>query len=111
MTRKSTSLKQRVLISAIKKREVLRFIYGGKIRIVEPQTYGISTTGHEVLRAFQTGGRSHSGQMKMAKLFDVSKILELEKTGQHFLEALPSHNPQDSAMIKIIVSLPKAKRS
>ena len=60
--------RDRTILSAIKSKQVLRFKYNGKERIVEPQTYGISIAGREVLRARQVGGESGSGQLRMAKL-------------------------------------------
>src|ERR1051325_6668805 len=96
-----------VLVAAIQRREVLRFFYEGFERVVEPQTYGMSFKDRYVLRALQTGGVSGSGQTRIAKLFDVAKISRLEKTGEHFEEALPSHNPQDSAMKVVFATLPK----
>lgn len=41
------SRKNRTLLSAIKNREVLHFVYNGDLRIVEPQTYGISAKDHQ----------------------------------------------------------------
>lgn len=101
--------KNKTILSAIKNKDVLRFVYSGKERVVEPQTYGISMAGHEVIRAYQKGGGSRSGQTKIAKLFDVEKISNLEKTGEKFSHALPEHNPQDSAMVEVFASLPKPK--
>lgn len=98
------------IVSAIKKRLVLRFVYHGEERVVEPQTYGISKTGREVLRARQIGGGSRSGQSRIANLFDVEKISALKETGDQFAEALAEHNPNDSAMVKIFASLPRPKR-
>jgi hypothetical protein len=97
-----------LLISAIKCRKVLQFSYEGYLRVVEPQTYGMSYTGKYVLRGYQTGGDTHSGQSRIAKLFDLAKISKLQRTGAHFKAALPSHNPQDSAMKVIFATLPKA---
>src|SRR4051794_33518452 len=59
---------------AIETKSVLRFVYDGKERIVEPQTHGLSVKGKEVLRARQIGGDSRSGQAPVAKLFDVEKM-------------------------------------
>jgi hypothetical protein len=99
------------LVSAIRNKTVLKFHYNGEERFVEPQTYGLSTAGHEVLRAYQRAGGSKSGQSRMAKLFDVQKISDLEKTEEKFTAALPSHNPNDSAMVEIFATLlaPKKK--
>jgi hypothetical protein len=99
-----------LLVGVINSRQVLNFSYEGYARVVEPQTYGMSYTGRYVLRGRQTGGESSSGQSKIAKLFDVAKISKLQKSGQHFKQALPSHNPQDSAMKVIFATLPKPSK-
>ncbi len=99
--------RDRTILSAIKNKQILRFKYNGKERIVEPQTYGISIAGREVLRARQVGGESGSGQLRMAKLFDLEKISNLRKAGTAFAGALPAHNPNDSAMVEVFVTLPK----
>jgi hypothetical protein len=96
-----------LLVAAINGRQALRFSYEGYGRIVEPQTYGMSYTGRYVLRGYQTGGESRSGLSKTPKLFDVAKISKLQKSGEHFEKAQPSHNPQDSAMRVIFATLPK----
>jgi hypothetical protein len=99
-----------LLIAAINGRGVLKFPYEGYARIVEPQTYGMTYTGRYVLRAYQASGESRSGVSKIAKLFDVAKISKLQPSGEHFKEALPSHNPQDSAMKVIFATLPKPSK-
>lgn len=95
------------IIAAIRERRCLRFVYHGKERLVEPQTYGLSTTGKEVLRALQKSGGSASAPSRMAKLFMVEKIAELELIDQTFSQALTTHNPADSAMTKVFATLPK----
>lgn len=102
--------RDRTILSAIRNKQVLRFNYNGRERIVEPQTYGISIAGREVLRAYQVGGRSGSGQLRMAKLFDLEKISKLRKTGTAFAAALSAHNPKDSAMVEVFATLPKSTR-
>ncbi len=99
-----------LIISAINDREVLKFSYEGLVRVVEPQTYGMSYTGKYVLRGYQIGGASRSGHSKMAKLFDIVRISKLQKSGELFKEALPSHNPQDSAMKLIFATLPRPSK-
>jgi predicted DNA-binding transcriptional regulator YafY len=94
-----------LILSAIQKKAVLRFTYNGKLRTVEPQTYGLSTAGREVLRAFERNTR----RLGIAKLFDVEKITGAERTGEKFDQALPTHKPQDSAMTEIFATLPFPK--
>ena len=98
------------IVAAIKNKEVLRFIYNDKERAVEPQTYGISTAGHEVLRARQVRGGSRSGSSRIAKLFDIEKMSDLMTTGARFEKALAEHNPDDTAMMKVFASLPRPNK-
>ena len=97
-----------LIISAIQRKAVLEFIYNGKRRIVEPQTYGLSTTGREVLRGYERSTTNDAKRSGMAKLFDVAKISGLEETGLRFQQALPTHNPDDSAMVEIFATLPRS---
>ncbi|HEX4665229.1 MAG TPA: hypothetical protein VH207_01410 [Chthoniobacterales bacterium] len=99
-----------LIISAIKRKAVLTFRYNGKQRTVEPQTYGLSTAGREVLRACERSVAKSSKPSGMAKLFDVAKTSELQETGLRFPQALPAHNPDDSAMTEIFATLPRQRR-
>ncbi|HEV2841664.1 MAG TPA: WYL domain-containing protein [Chthoniobacterales bacterium] len=98
--------KERTIISAIRDRTVLKFTYNAQPRTVEPQTYGISTAGRPVLRAYQRAGGSGSGRTKGLRLFEVAKMSKVEKTAERFLKARPEHNPNDSAMKEIRATLP-----
>lgn len=86
------------ICSAIRSRQVIRFYYNGGFRIAEPFCYGISKAGHELLRAYQTGGYSESGEPVGWKLFRVSQISSLTLTDQRFAGARPDYNPRDPAM-------------
>jgi len=90
-----------MICSAIQSRQVIRFYYNGGFRTVEPFCYGVSTAGNEVLRAYQTGGYSESGNPVGWKLFRVSEISSLTTTGEKFFGIRPDYNPQDSAMTTI----------
>ena len=94
------------IVSAIKNRRVIQFTYAETVRIVEPQTYGISTAGHPVLRGYQLSGGSKSGQSTGLKLSELAKMFAVRNTGGLFSKAQPAHNPKDSAMSKVIASLP-----
>jgi len=90
-----------MICSAIQSRQVIRFYYNGGFRTAEPFCYGVSTAGNEVLRAYQTGGYSESGNPVGWKLFRVSEISSLTTTGEKFFGIRPDYNPQDSAMTTI----------
>lgn len=99
-----------LLIAAIREQAVLKFSYNGQVRWVEPQTYGLSTTGKEVLRGHQVGSRPGNAP-PMAKLFEVAKMKQVEKTKDTFYRALKSHNPNDSAMTEIFATLPRPEKN
>ena len=104
--RSAAAEKEKTITEAIRNQKVLEFLYNGQPRIVEPQTYGISTAGHPILRGYQRSGGSASGYTKGLRLFELAKISNLRETDEHFAKARPEHNPNDSAMSKVINSLP-----
>ncbi len=99
----------RILTEAIQKQSVVRFFYNGQLRVVEPQTYGISTSGNEALRGYQREGGSTSGTAARLKLFELAKISKLEVTAERFAGARPEHNLHDCAMGEVIATLPRLK--
>lgn len=104
--RSAAAEKERRIIEAIRNQKVLEFSYNGQSRVVEPQTYGISIAGRPILRGYQRSGGSASGYTKGLRLFELGKISHLRETGDPFLKARPEHNPNDSAMSDVIISLP-----
>jgi hypothetical protein len=83
---------------AISNRDVVEFGYDGGIRVVEPHCHGLSTAGHESLRAYQIGGYSKSGRPEGWRLYDVAKIVGLRRTGARFAENRQGYNPNDVQM-------------
>jgi hypothetical protein len=71
-----------LVLTAIHEKRLLRFAYHGKLRVVEPQDYGIQNgTAH--LFSFQIGGQSSSGPLPDWRKFavrDMSKLELLEQT-------------------------------
>ena len=94
-----TALNQ-VLVRAIVEKRRLHFLYNGKVRLVEPQCYGIGAKGTELLRAHQLqGGRERE------PLFDVSKISDVQMLDEVFHRPGPNYKRDDSAMRKIFAQL------
>ena len=100
---------ERTIVSAIRNRHVLSFFYDDALRTVEPQTYGISTAGHPVLRGYQIAGGGKSDQVIGLRLYELAKMEGLKDTNKRFPKARAQHKPKDSAMSKVIVSLPLPK--
>lgn len=99
-TRKTFGSMNRIIMESIQRRQRLRFSYNGKIRIVEPQCYGIGSKGTELLRAHQM-----KGGVQREPLFDVSKISDLVALDEFFTTPGPNYKRDDSAMKTIISQL------
>jgi len=89
------------ICTAIKTKSVIKFFYNGGIREVEPYCYGVSTADNDVLRGYQIGGYSKSGNTVGWKLYSVSNISQLTITDKHFASIRPDYKPNDSAMSTI----------
>ena len=66
-------MKDQQICAAIRSKRRLVFDYDGLPREIEPHAHGTSSTGKEVVRGFQTGGRSSSGPLGW-RLWDVAKM-------------------------------------
>jgi len=93
------------ICAAIATRSVIKFRYDGAVRIVEPHCHGRSRAGNEVLRAYQVGGGSDSGESRGWKLFEISKMSVVEDTGESFPSNGPGYNTHDRAMVSIHCSV------
>ena len=93
-----------VIIDAVRNRKVLSFTYSGYARVVEPHAVGVSRTGKDVLRCFQTQG----GHVKPGHEWDfceISKLSDVAATGQHFVGERPGYSRGDKHMTTIYAEL------
>jgi len=88
------------IVRSIQEKRRLRFVYNGKMRLAEPQCYGIGTKGTELLRVHQIHGGS-----EREPLFDVSKIASLVVLDEEFARPGPNYKRDDSAMKTIFCQL------
>jgi hypothetical protein len=89
------------LCTAIDGRLRISFVYHERERVAEPQCYGISTAGNEVLRAYLIKGRS--GQPE--PLFTVTEMKGLKLLDQTFTRSGPNYKRGDSMMKHIFCQL------
>jgi len=89
-----------LIVRSVEEKRRLRFIYSGKLRIAEPQCYGLGTRGTELLRVHQIAGGS-----QREPLFDVAKIEELVLLDEVFDKPGPNYKRNDSAMKTIFCQL------
>jgi len=87
-----------VICDAIHRRSVITFYYNGGMRTVEPHCYGISTAGNDVLRGYQTGGYSESGNSVGWKMYEVAGMTNIQISGNTFNQNRPGYNPNDKGM-------------
>lgn len=93
------------LCQAIEGKRVISFDYDGGPRTAEPHCLGVSREGHELLRVFQTGGFSESGNPVGWKLLRVDQINNLRITADVFPGPRPQYNPADKAMARVLCCL------
>lgn len=84
------------LVNSILHKRRLRFTYNGKARLVEPQCYGVSAKGNELLRGHQL-----EGGPQREPLFDLSKMEGLIVLDETFARPGPNYTKGDSAMVRI----------
>ena len=89
-----------MLCRAIEQRQRIKFMYNEKERLGEPQSYGRSSAGNEVVRIYLLKGGSRPEQ-----LFVVSQIKSLIVLDEHFINPGPNYKRNDSAMKEIYCQL------
>lgn len=91
------------LASAIQSRQVVAFTYDDLPRVVQPATYGRTTTGKLTLRGCQTGGQSRRNSIPCWELYTEAKIIEPTPTGATFEDfAKGGYTRGDSGFSQII---------
>src|SRR5690242_1558413 len=84
------------ILTAIHEKRLLRFFYHGKIRIVEPQDYGVQK-GAVHLFTYQFAGESSSGSLPDWRKFVVKSMSKLELLEKTFSgsRSVPSQKHQE----------------
>jgi len=93
----------KTIISAIQRKEVLRFTYDGLPREVEPHAVGVSSSGHKVLRCFLVKGLQPHDQNWY--LVPLSKIDDLNTTEQYFSSTRSGYKNGDKGMAIIYAQI------
>jgi predicted DNA-binding transcriptional regulator YafY len=91
-----------LLRAAIRNKQLIRFQYQSKERVVEPHDYGIY---NEVVRIFcwQVGGRS-SGHIPGWRVFDVEGVQNCELLDKHFAgnrDVQGKHHQWDEVFVRV----------
>lgn len=92
------------VIDAVGNLRVLELRYAGYTRTVEPHAYGRNKSGDEILRCYQTGGGSQSGERAGWKLLKVADMYAIQKLKVVFRQR-PDYKRNDKAMDYIFCQL------
>lgn len=94
------------LVSAVRNRHLVRLLYEGGFRIIEPHAYGHNDNkNHDLIRAFQVSGSSKSFEYVGWKLFRCDEMLSLQVLEQHFSGPRPGYKRGDKALDRIYCEL------
>ena len=93
------------LCQAIRECRVVRFFYEGGVRDVEPHCHGCSKDSNDLLRGYQIGGYSSSGDPVAWKMFRLDRLSGLSITEKTFSGPRPEFDRHDDAMATIYCSL------
>jgi hypothetical protein len=98
-------MENQTISQAIVGRKLLSFSYHGLPRVVEPHAYGISTRGNDVIRCFQVGGKSESGEAFGWKLMRTDEMTNLGLLEDKFSGPREGYKKGDRGMTKIYCEL------
>jgi hypothetical protein len=72
------------ICDAIRARRLLRFVYDGYERIIEPHVYGVNTAGHEAVSGFLVGGWSSSETEPGWRMFLIDQMRDVAALAERF---------------------------
>lgn len=89
-----------IIVEAIQSQTTLRFLYKGKVREVEPQTYGCMGSGNDGLCAWQLSG----GSGEDYRLYLTAHLYSLE-LGRSFNGPRPGYTRADRRFTAVYAEL------
>jgi hypothetical protein len=89
------------ICDSIRARRLVRFVYEGYERVVEPHTYGVNTQGREAVSAWLTGGWSASAIEPGWRMYLVEEMRDVAALAEPFDGARPGYNPDDPHFVRI----------
>lgn len=90
-----------VICDAIRARRLLRFVYDGYERVVEPHLYGINSAGREALSAYLVRGWSASEAAPGWRSYLLDEMRDTAALADGFSGAREGFNPEDSRMTRV----------
>ena len=95
----------RLICDAIGARRLLRFVYEGYERIVEPHLYGINAASHEALSAWIVEGWSQSSPEAGWRNYLVTDMQDVQVLAEPFPGPRRGFNPADRRFAQVYFSV------
>lgn len=93
------------IITAIKEKRCLSFIYDDHPRVVEPHCYGLTRKDKEAIRCYQIRGTGKRPNENPWHLMTLDKIVSLKLLEETFSKLRPGYKKGDEHMTKIFCEL------
>jgi hypothetical protein len=90
-----------VICDAIRARRLLRFVYEGYERVVEPHLYGVNSAGHDAVTAYLVRGWSASETAPGWRTYLTSEMRDPAALADGFAGSRPGYNPGDPRMREV----------
>lgn len=87
-----------IIKTAIENRQLLSFEYKKKNRLVEPYTFGESSSGKDTLSAFQIDGGSETSADLVWRQFAIRQIKDLKLLDTKFENNRDDYHPDNANM-------------
>jgi hypothetical protein len=93
------------ICDAIRARRLLRFVYEGYERVVEPHYYGVNTAGHESVSGWLVGGWSASETEPGWRMFLVEGMRDVAASAEAFDGPREGYNADDPHYVRVYCQL------
>ena len=100
-----------LVCDAIRSRRLLRFIYEGYERVLEPHVYGINTQNHEMLSGWLVGGWSATETAPGWRNYIVRDMYDLQALAEDFQGPRVGFNPESERFRQVFCVLEAEPRA
>ena len=97
-----------IICDAIRGRRLLRFVYEGYERIVEPHLHGINSANHEMLSAYLVGGWSATETEPGWRNYLVREMHDVQALAESFAGPREGYNPESAQVRQVFCRLEDA---
>ena len=94
-----------IICDAIRAKRLIRFVYEGYERIIEPHLHGINAANHEMLSGWLVGGWSESRPEPGWRNYLVKDMHDVHALAEHFEGPRPRYNAFDPKVRQVFCRL------